>query len=322
MDHRLLDQVSCCFVSLQFLVAFVPHCPYCNYQAELNMGIGLRVYTGPDTPAWVYAEGVFCILLISMIMITWENKGARNQTELLKSKWALARLLGRCKLPILPRSPLSGIIMTSPNIGGVILPSSLSGTLFWLHPRVPQPSGNPPKHHQGQHTFHPGNLLFWDKLYPEHFGFQAMYGSTGDLTPWHGFPICPDSFPDCYLDGNSEEVKITDQWPSWLSFWNTWGSPTWFSTRNTSRRSQGSTWYWTEGERWTTGTGRTSQSTGWSGGWQAMVTSSTPRERRRMNIWLRWPQSVFHHCAQARGDVNGYQIRIRGENSDDTTEDG
>ena len=50
-------------VSLPFLVAFVPHCPYCNYQAELNMGIGLRVYTGPDTPAWVYAEGVFCILL-------------------------------------------------------------------------------------------------------------------------------------------------------------------------------------------------------------------------------------------------------------------
>ena len=60
VDHRLLDQVSCSFVSLQFLVAFVP---YCNYQAELNMGIGLRVYTGPDTPAWVYAEGVFCILL-------------------------------------------------------------------------------------------------------------------------------------------------------------------------------------------------------------------------------------------------------------------
>ena len=25
---------------------------------------------------------------------------------------------------------------------------------------------------------------------------------------------------------------------------------------------------------------------------------------------------------QARGDVDGYQIRIRGENSDDTTEDG
>ena len=22
------------------------------------MAIGLRVYTGPDTPAWVYAEGV------------------------------------------------------------------------------------------------------------------------------------------------------------------------------------------------------------------------------------------------------------------------
>ena len=41
--------------------------------------------------------------------------------------------------------------------------------------------------------------------------FQAMYGSTGDVTPWHGFPICPDSFPDCYLDGNSEEVKIVDQ---------------------------------------------------------------------------------------------------------------
>ena len=44
---------------IAILVAFVPHCLYCNYQAELNMGIGLRVYTGPDTPAWVYAEGVF-----------------------------------------------------------------------------------------------------------------------------------------------------------------------------------------------------------------------------------------------------------------------
>ena len=36
-----------------------------------------------------------------------------------------------------------------------------------------------------------------------------MYGSTGDVTPWHGFPICPDSLPDCFLDDNSEEVKIS-----------------------------------------------------------------------------------------------------------------
>ena len=27
------------------------------------MGIGLRVYTGPDTPAWVYAEGVFDMII-------------------------------------------------------------------------------------------------------------------------------------------------------------------------------------------------------------------------------------------------------------------
>ena len=27
-------------------------------------------------------------------------------------------------------------------------------------------------------------------------------------------------------------------------------------------------------------------------------------------------------CAQARGDVDGYQIRLRGENAEDTTEDG
>ena len=36
-----------------------------------------------------------------------------------------------------------------------------------------------------------------------------MYGSTGDVTPWHGYPICPDSLPDCYLDDDSEEVKIS-----------------------------------------------------------------------------------------------------------------
>ena len=36
-----------------------------------------------------------------------------------------------------------------------------------------------------------------------------MYGSTGDVTPWHGYPICPDSLPDCYIDDNSEEVKVS-----------------------------------------------------------------------------------------------------------------
>ena len=49
-----------------------------------------------------------------------------------------------------------------------------------------------------------------------HLLYEAMYGSTGDVTPWHGYPICPDSLPDCYLDGNSEEVKI----PFWANQYN------------------------------------------------------------------------------------------------------
>ena len=32
------------------------------------MGIGLRVYTGPDTPNWVYAEGVFDMIITISLM--------------------------------------------------------------------------------------------------------------------------------------------------------------------------------------------------------------------------------------------------------------
>ena len=39
--------------------------------------------------------------------------------------------------------------------------------------------------------------------------WQATYGSTGDVTPWHGDPICPESFPDCYLDAHSPEVAVS-----------------------------------------------------------------------------------------------------------------
>ena len=90
VDHRLLNQVSLwrcskCSPTQRFPnhpilpsyphIAFgatsvsdgVIHCQIVRHmlnchKAELNMGIGLRVYTGPDTPAWVYAEGVLDII--------------------------------------------------------------------------------------------------------------------------------------------------------------------------------------------------------------------------------------------------------------------
>jgi len=215
-------------------------------QAELNMGIGLRVYTGPDTPAWVYAEGVPEIRL-----------NCSNPNEHSHDCWEDASF--------------------------PYYPDPLYQELYFGFIR---------EFHNHLETL---PSIVRDKI----IFIQAMYGSTGDVTPWHGYPICPDSLPDCYIDDNSEEfleyVRFTN-----LVFYTEY-QPT--QPRIHLILNGGGAlddWNWENiPEHWLK-RGMASH------GYQLNAERETEEE----------------YMAQARGDVDGYQIRIRGENSDDTTEDG
>ena len=64
MDLRFLNQVYKYNPRLKIPTVKYPRKPVrTSFKVELNMAIGLRVYTGPDTPAWVYAEGVMDVPL-------------------------------------------------------------------------------------------------------------------------------------------------------------------------------------------------------------------------------------------------------------------
>ena len=147
-----------------------------------------------------------------------------------------------------------------------------------------------------------------------------MYGSTGDVTPWHGYPICPDSLPDCYIDDNSEEVKI--------SFYHH------VSVLGICEVHEPGVLHGIPADP-----AQDPLDTEWRGstGWlelgeypRALVEAGNGKPRLPAQHWERdWGEihgtgdsNPFFDSVQARGDVDGYQIRIRGENSDDTTEDG